>query len=93
MVDMLPPWVPARRMVVLLTGVLEFALAVALAVPSTRAVAGWACVAILIGFFPVNVYASFKRRGGGGHDWGPVYLLVRLPLQILLVCWCLTFSG
>ncbi len=93
MIEMLPPWVPVRRAVVLLTGVLEFALAIALAVPSTRAVAGWACAAILVGFFPVNIYASFKRRGGGGHDWGPLYLLVRLPVQILLVYWCLTFSG
>lgn len=93
MVEMLPPWVPVRCAVVLATGVLEFALAIALAVPSTRAVAGGACAAILVGFFPVNVYASFKRRGGGGHDWGPLYLLVRFPLQVLLVYWCLTFSS
>ncbi|NIZ10194.1 hypothetical protein [Pseudooceanicola sp. HF7] len=92
MIDMLPPWVPARRAVVLLTGVLEFALAIALVIPATRSVAGWTCAAVLVGFFAVNVYASFKRRGGGGHDWGPLYLLVRSPLQVLLVYWCLTFS-
>lgn len=92
MIDMLPDALPARRPIVLLTGLLEFGLALGLVLPATRALAGWACIAVLIGFFPVNVHAALLRRGGGGHDWGPVYLLVRLPLQLALVAWCLAFA-
>ena len=92
MVDMLPPQIPFRRAIVLATGVLEFALALAVALPVTRGAAGLACVAVLIGFFPANIYAAIHRRGGGGHDWGPAYLLVRFPLQVILVLWCLAFT-
>ena len=92
MVAMLPPRLPARRPAVLATGILEFALALGLVLPATRSVAGWACVAVLVGFFPVNVYASVRRTGGGGHEWGPLYLLLRLPLQVILVLWTIAFS-
>ncbi|WP_373354129.1 hypothetical protein [Pseudoroseicyclus sp. CXY001] len=92
MVEMLPRWVPLRRPIVLATGVMEAGIALALMLPASRVAAGWASIAVLIGFFPVNVYASLTRRGGGGHEWGPVYLLLRLPLQLLLVAWCILFA-
>jgi hypothetical protein len=28
----------------------------------------------------------------GGHTWGPVYLLIRAPLQALLVAWTWWFA-
>ena len=92
MVDMLPTRIPARKPIVLLTGLLEFGLALGLIFPATRIVTGWACIAVLVGFFPVNVYASIQRRGGGGHEWGPIYLLIRGPLQLTLIVWCFAFT-
>jgi len=91
MVAMLPEVVPARRPLVLLTGLLEIALAIGFMFPRTRKLTGLAAIAVLIGFFPANVYAAFNHTGMGGHVWGPEYLLIRLPLQVLLVAWTWTF--
>ena len=91
MVAMLPDIVPARRPLVLLTGVLELAIAIGFLLPKTRNIAGLAAIGVLIGFFPANIYAAVNHTGLGGHVWGPEYLMIRLPLQILLIAWTWTF--
>ena len=91
MITMLPDIVPARRQIILATGVLEFAIAIGFLVPATRRPAGLAAIAILIGFFPANIYAALNHTGMGGHAWGPEYLLIRFPLQVLLVICTWTF--
>ncbi len=92
MADMLPPSIPLRVPIIYATGALEWSLAAALAIPRTRRAAGWACIAVLVGFFPANVYAALNSTGMGGHQWGPVYLLIRAPLQIVLIGWTYWFA-
>jgi uncharacterized membrane protein len=92
MAEMLPAFVPARVSLVYLTGLLEIALAVGMALPATRRPAGLAAIAVLVAFFPVNVYAAFAHVGMGGHAWGPAYLLIRAPLQALLIAWVWWFA-
>ena len=92
MAEMLPPWVPARVALVYLTGVLEFALAIGFFIPETRRSAGWMAAAVLILFFPANIYAAINHVPMGGHAWGPVYLLVRAPLQIVILAWVYWFT-
>lgn len=87
MVQMLPPWVPAREALVYATGVLEIAIAVAFFVPRWRRAAGWAAAAVLVAFFPANIYAALHHVPMGGHAWGPVYLLIRAPLQLFILWW------
>jgi uncharacterized membrane protein len=89
---MLPPFVPARLPLVYVTGVLELALALGLALPPTRRLAGLATIATLVLFLPANVYAAFAHVEMGGHAWGPVYLLIRVPLQALLIGWTWWFA-
>jgi len=92
MVSMLPDFLPARRPLVYATGLLEAGLALALLPKRTRAYAGLGCIAVLILFFPGNIYAAINGVGPGGHQWGPVYLLVRTPLQALLIFWGYWFA-
>ena len=92
MAEMLPPWVPARVALVYLTGVLEFALAIGFFIPETRRSAGWMAAGVLIFFFPANIYAAINHVPMGGHAWGPVYLLVRAPLQIVILAWVYWFT-
>ena len=87
MAAMMPPWMPGRVAIVYATGVLEFVVAMAVLVPRTRLAAGVAILLLLIVFLPVNVYAALNRVGMGGHEWGPVYLVVRVPVQLLLIGW------
>lgn len=92
MAQMLPPWVPAPVALVYLTGVLEFAIAIALLLPETRRAAGWIAAAVLVLFFPANIYAAINHVPIGGHAWGPVYLLVRAPLQLAILAWVYRFT-
>lgn len=92
MAQMLPPWVPARTLLVYLTGVLELAIAVGFFVPRTRRFTGWVGAAVLVLFFPANVYAAINHVPMGGHAWGPVYLLVRAPLQAIVLLWVYWFT-
>lgn len=92
MADMLPPFVPARVPLVYLTGIFEILLAIGIALPATRRTAGLAAIATLVLFFSANVYAAFNRIEMGGHAWGPAYLLIRAPLQALLIAWTWWFT-
>jgi len=87
MAQMLPAWVPARSEIVYASGVLEIALALLILVPPLRRPVGWLLIALLIGFLPVNIYAAFARVPMGGHAWGPLYLLMRIPLQAVIAAW------
>lgn len=87
MAGMLPAWVPGRILLVYVTGVVEIAAGVAVLVPRLRRTVGWGLIVMLILFLPVNVYAALNRIEFGGHEWGPVYLLIRVPLQLVLIGW------
>ncbi len=87
MTKMLPPLVPFATLLVFATGLLELAIAVGLAYPASRRTVGLLAIGVLVAFFPVNVYAALNHTGMGGHVLGPVYLLIRAPLQALLIWW------
>jgi hypothetical protein len=40
-----------------------------------------------------GVYAAANSLGMGGHQWGPIYLLIRAPLQLLLILGILAFRS
>jgi uncharacterized membrane protein len=92
MAQMLPPWVPERMLLVYLTGVLELAIAAGFFAPKARRLTGWVAVVALVLFFPVNIYAAINHIPMGGHAWGPVYLLVRSPLQAIILFWVYWFT-
>jgi uncharacterized membrane protein len=92
MAQMLPPWVPLRVVLVYLTGVLEFAIAVGFLIRKSRRATGWFAAALLVLFFPVNLYAAINHVPMGGHVWGPVYLLIRAPLQAIILLWVYLFT-
>lgn len=80
MTQMLPGWLPGRTLLVYATGVLEFVIALGLFFKKSRKLAGWMAIAVLVVFFPANVFAALNNVPMGGHAWGPVYLLARAPL-------------
>ncbi len=87
MASMLPPSVPLRIELVHLTGGLELLAAIGLWVPSASRTVGLLLVVMLALFLPVNVWAAFNHVPFGGHGNGPVYLLARVPFQLLLMGW------
>ena len=90
---MLPPWVPGRIPLVYVTGVIELAAALAVLHPRLRRLVAWGLIVMLVLFLPVNVYAALQRIPLGGHEGGSLYLLVRVPLQALLIAWIWWFAA
>lgn len=91
MAEMMSAWVPERVLLVYLTGILEFAVAGGFLLEKPRRFTGWVAAGMLVLFFPVNVYAAINYIPIGGHAWGPVYLLIRAPLQALILLWIYLF--
>lgn len=92
MAHLIPSFVPQRTTLIQASGVVEILLALALLVPGLRHRAGWLLIWMLLLLLPFNVYAAFQRIPMGGHAWGPVYLWIRIPLQVLLLIWAYRFA-
>ena len=81
---LMPEFVPAHREVILASGVAELACAAGLLHPSTRRLAGWASVALLLGVFPANL----KMAGDATRTRNTGYKVAafgRLPLQLPMI--------
>jgi uncharacterized membrane protein len=87
MAAMLPPFVPARTLIIHVTGVLEILGAIGVWVPGLTRLVGLCLILMLMGILPSNLYAAFARVPFGGHEMGPLYLLVRVPFQLLVIAW------
>ncbi len=91
MTGMLPEWVPVKTFVVLATGILEFALAAGILDRKTRVSTGWMALVFLVAAFTANIHASLNYSSMGGGSWGPLYLLVRAPVQLVFLIWIYLF--
>jgi uncharacterized membrane protein len=87
MAAMLPPSVPYRVTLIYLTGVLELMGAIGVWIPTLRKVTGLCLVLFLIAVLPANIYSALNHVDFGGHQSGPVYLLLRVPFQLLVIAW------
>jgi uncharacterized membrane protein len=83
----LPAWLPAPRVLVYVSGVAELAGGLGVLLPAVRVVAGWGLLALLIAVFPANVHMLREALANGSSIWWLVALLIRLPLQALLLWW------
>ena len=79
-----PKWVPAPAVVNVMVGLAEIALGIGLVLESTRSLAAWGVIALLIAVFPANVYHFQKARRKGQALW---MTALRLPLQAVLIYW------
>jgi uncharacterized membrane protein len=91
MVEMLPKSIPGRRVLILISGIFELLLAMLLLAWPQSQLLGLTIIGFLLAVFPANVYAAVRRVPFGGHAAGPIYLLVRAPVQILLILWTYWF--
>ncbi len=80
---------PPRRWTYL-SGAVELAVAVAVAVPRTRRLGGVAAAALFVGVFPANVQMAldWHRRSPSQR----ALAWARLPLQLPLIVWALRAS-
>lgn len=81
---MMPPWVPFPEKVNLVVGAIEILLGVGILFEFTRISATWGIILLLIAVFPANIY-HFQLAKKKGKQVIP--MLIRLPLQGLLIYW------
>lgn len=86
----MPAWIPWHYPLIYFTGVCEIVLGVLLFPDTTRAVAAWGLIVLLIAIFPANVQmaVNFKKRNNR-FLW---IAIARLPLQLLLVWWAWQYT-
>ena len=83
----MPAWVPFPREMVLLSGACEIAGGIGLLVPQVRRWAGMGLIALLLAVWPANLQMLLNARAADAPGWWQVLLLLRLPLQIVLMGW------
>lgn len=95
MVMMLPSFVPAKKEIVLATGVIEILAAIGLLVLSITKITGILLILFFVFILPANIYAALKNvnlekadNSGNGIN----YLWFRIPEQVFFITWVYFFS-
>jgi uncharacterized membrane protein len=92
MVQMMPDVVPFKREMIYFTGVCELAAALGLLWSKTSRLASILLIVFFIAVLPANIAGSLKQVNLGGMEYGPLYLLFRVPLQVFLIWWVWYFG-
>lgn len=81
----LPGYLPGHKLLVILSGLAEIVLGVALCISVTKQLAIYGIIIMLTFFLPVHVHMLFDKKAAMGlPKW---ILIVRIPLQFLLMYW------
>lgn len=84
-----PPWVPKKRGVVYLTGILEIAFGAALFFPHLIIFGLYGIIGLLLLFLPTHIYMlRDKKASMGMPEW---ILYLRIPFQGLLIYWAFLY--
>jgi uncharacterized membrane protein len=92
MIEMMPDFMPAKREMIYFTGVCELLAVVGLVWDKTSRLASILLIIFFVLVLPANIAGSFKSVQLGGMEYGPWYLLFRIPLQIFFIWWVWYFG-
>lgn len=83
----MPPWLPWHYQLVLVSGACEIAGGLGVLWPRMRHMAGWGLLLLCMAVLPANLQMLLNYHQAGAPAWQQVLLVLRLPLQILLMAW------
>ena len=92
---MIPPFIPYKKAMVYLTGIIEISAAIGLLIANFRILTAWLLILFFILLLPANIYAAIKHvdyQKGTLDGNGVNYLWFRVPLQILFIAWTYFFA-
>ncbi len=92
MIEMMPDFLPYKRETVYLTGILELLAVIGLLLNKTAKLTATLLIIFFISILPANIVGSLKQVNLGGMENGAMYLLFRIPLQILFIAWTYYFG-
>ncbi|MEO7085606.1 MAG: hypothetical protein ABI442_21305 [Gemmatimonadaceae bacterium] len=85
--SIVPRFLPNPRMIVLVSGLAEFAGGVGVLLPATRWLAGCGLILLLLAVFPANIEMLRKAIADQSPWWWQTVLWFRLPLQPAMIYW------
>lgn len=86
----IPPYFPNPKLLNSIAGIAEVILGIGLCIPATSTLSAWGIIALLIAIFPANLFMFTNKKAGMGLP--KIVLLIRLPLQILLIFWAYIYT-
>lgn len=91
--NIMPPYIPAHKLMVDLSGIAEIVLGVGLLIPVPKIsqLSAWGIIALLIAVFPANIYV-YQNHEEIFPDVSPTLHLIRLPLQGVLILWAYWYT-
>lgn len=92
MTAMMPDAMPAKREMIYFTGVCELLAVVGLLWNKTARLASIMLIIFFVLILPANIAGSLKSVQFAGMEYGPLYLLIRIPMQIFFICWVWFFG-
>lgn len=87
---MMPPYLPLHLELVYLSGLIEIALGIAIAIPRVRRLAAWGIIALLIAVYPANIHMALHPELF--PEFSRLGLYLRLPVQILFIAWAYWYT-
>lgn len=89
-IAMIPSWLPAHSILILLSGIVEIVLGILLVPVKTRATSARLIIGMLaVFFFVIHIPQSIDYYKTGDKNF--VYSIIRLPIQFLFVAWASIF--
>ena len=86
----MPSWFPWHEELIRISGVCEILFAILLIFPTTRRIAAYCIIGLLIAVFPSNIQMMLNYL----HENNPGLWIsiLRLPLQMVLIYWAYGFT-
>jgi uncharacterized membrane protein len=90
--SLMPPYLPAPRMLVLISGAAEIAggLGILAPIPELQRAAAWGVIALLVAVMPANIYMVTDHAKFANIPLWAVW--ARLPLQLPLIYWAWRYT-
>ncbi|MGZ3766273.1 MAG: DoxX family protein [Mucilaginibacter sp.] len=95
MTMMVPAFIPAKKTLVYLTGIMEIALAAGLCISSTRRLSADLLILFFLLVLPANINAAQKTvdyQKATFEGRGVSYLWLRIPMQVFFIVWASYFG-
>jgi uncharacterized membrane protein len=89
-VRIMPPYLPRHDELVLISGVFEVLLGVALLIPRFTVLAAWGLIALLVAVVPANLHMALNAEQF--PEISPLLLWLRLPLQVVFIAWAYWYT-
>jgi uncharacterized membrane protein len=91
-IEIMPDAVPFKREIVYFTGICELMAIPGLLWTKTARLTSIVLVVFFLAILPANIVGSLKQVPLGGMEYGTIYLVFRIPLQIFFILWVWFFG-